>query len=343
MQLPVDLRSDTVTRPTPAMRTAMMEAELGDDVFADDPTIVLLEQRSAELVGQEAGLFMASGTMGNQVAIMTHTHRGNEVLVGRPCHIQEHEVGAAAVLSGVTLVTLDAPTGLLQPQDIARAIRSSDVHHPDTGLLCLECAHSSGAVQPLDSLRAAMRVAREHNVPVHLDGARIFNAAHVLGITAAEVAQGADSVMFCLSKGLGAPIGSLLCGSRAFIARARRGRKSLGGGMRQVGLLGGAGLYALDHHVARLGEDHARADRLGDALAKVPSISICQDRRDINMVWFRHAWDGDPLGLVQAMEERQVKIFRPLGGEWRLVTHLDIDDEALDYAIDQLRDVFGNA
>lgn len=341
MRLPVDLRSDTVTRPTPAMRTAMMEAEVGDDVLEDDPTIIRLEQRGAELVGQEAGLFMASGTMGNQVAIMTHTRRGNEVLVGRPCHIQEHEVGAAAVLSGVTLAPIDAPTGLVQPDEVARAIRSSDVHHPETGLLCLECAHSSGAVQPIDSLRAAMDVAREHDVPVHLDGARIFNAAHVLGITAAEVAQGADSVMYCLSKGLGAPIGSLLCGSRDFIARARRNRKSLGGGMRQVGFLGAAGLHALEHHVARLGEDHARADRLAAGLVQVPSISICEERRHINMVWFRHAGDGDPLRLVRAMVERQVKIFRPLGGEWRLVTHLDIDDEALDYAVDQLRDVFG--
>jgi threonine aldolase len=321
----------------------MMEAELGDDVFEDDPTILRLEQRGAELVGQQAGLFMASGTMGNQVALMTHTRRGNEVLVGRPCHIQEHEVGAAAVLSGVTLAPIDAPTGLVQPDDVARAIRTEDVHHPETGLLCLECAHSSGAVQPLDSLRTAMDVAREHGVPVHLDGARIFNAAHVLVVTAAEVAQGADSVMFCLSKGLGAPIGSLLCGSRAFIARARRSRKSLGGGMRQVGLLGAAGLHALEHHVARLVEDHARAERLAAALAEVPSISIYEDRRHINMVWFRHDWDGDPLRLVHAMLERQVNIFRPLGGEWRLVTHLDIDDEALDYAIVRLRDVFGNA
>lgn len=341
MRLPVDLRSDTVTRPSSAMLDAMMAAELGDDVFEDDPTILRLEVEGAALVGQEAGLFMASGTMGNQAAIMTHTRRGNEVLVGRPCHIQEHEVGAAAVLSGVTLAPIDAPTGLLEPAAVAAAIRTEDVHHPETGLLCLECAHSSGAVQPLSQLRAVMAVAAERGVPVHLDGARIFNAAHALGVSAAEVARGADSVMFCLSKGLGAPIGSLLCGSREFIARARRSRKSLGGGMRQVGLLGAAGLYALEHNVARLGEDHARADRLASALDKVGSISLCADRRHINMVWFRHASDADPLDLVQAMGDRRVKIFRPLSGEWRLVTHLDLDDEALDYAIEQLVDVFG--
>lgn len=341
MRLPVDLRSDTVTRPTAAMLDAMLAAEVGDDVFEDDPTIARLEAEGAARVGQEAGLFMASGTMGNQAAIMTHTRRGNEVLVGRPCHIQEHEVGAAAVLSGVTLAPIDAPTGLLDPGAVAAAIRTEDVHHPETGLLCLECAHSSGAVQPLAQLRAVMAVAAGRGVPVHLDGARIFNAAHALGVSAAEVARGADSVMFCLSKGLGAPIGSLLCGSRAFIARARRSRKSLGGGMRQVGLLGAAGLYALEHHVTRLGEDHARADRLAQALAEVPSITLCEDRRHINMVWFRHTSDADPLALVQAMGERQVKIFRPLGGEWRLVTHLDLDDEALDYAIEQLQSVFG--
>jgi len=325
------------------MMTAMMEAELGDDVFEDDPTILRLERLGAERVGQEAGLFMASGTMGNQAAIMTHTRRGHEVLVGRPCHIQEHEVGAAAVLSGVSLVPLDAPTGMLSADEVERAIRTPDIHHPETGLLCLECAHSSGAVQPLESLRAVIDVARGHQVPVHLDGARIFNAAHALGVTAAEVGRGVDSVMYCLSKGLGAPIGSLLCGSREFIARARRSRKSLGGGMRQVGLLGAAGLHALEHHVERLVEDHARADRLAAGLAEVASITICENRRHINMVWFKHEYQGDPLRLVDAMLERQVKIFRPLGGEWRLVTHLDVDDEGLEYAIEQLRDVFGNA
>ncbi len=341
MRLPVDLRSDTVTQPTPDMMTAIMEAELGDDVFADDPTILQLEQRGAELVGHEAGLFMASGTMGNQVAIMTHTRPGNEVLVGRPCHIQEHEVGAAAILSNVTLAPIDAPTGLLTAEAVAGAIRTEDIHHPVTGLLCLECAHSSGAVQPVDSLRSAMAVAREHGVPIHLDGARIFNSAHALGIPAAEVAQGTDSVMYCLSKGLGAPVGSLLCGSAELISRARRNRKILGGGMRQVGLLGGAGLYALEHNVSRLGEDHARAKRLGAALARVDGITLCEDRQRINMVWFRHASDADPMDLVQAMLERQVKIFRPLGGEWRLVTHLDLDDDGLEYAIEQLTEVFG--
>ncbi|MFH2009128.1 MAG: low-specificity L-threonine aldolase [bacterium] len=341
MRLPVDLRSDTVTRPTPAMMAAILGAEVGDDVFGDDPTIVKLEARGAELVGMEAGLFMASGTMGNQVAIMTHTSLGNEVIVGRPCHIQEHEAGAAAVLSGVTLVPLDAPTGALDPAVVAAAVRTPDVHHPVTRLLCLECAHSSGAVQPLDSLRSVMAVAREREVRVHLDGARIFNAAHALGRSAAEVARGADSVMYCLSKGLGAPVGSLLCGSRDFIARARNNRKIVGGGMRQVGLLGAAGLHALEHHVERLVEDHERAARLARILAGVAGIEICEDRRAINMVWFRHEHHGDPLELVRAMAERQVKIYPPLGGEWRLVTHLDIDDEELAYAGERLVEVFG--
>ena len=247
-----------------------------------------------------------------------------------PLFIPGHEA-AAPLLAEEGGCYRDGPRGI------------EDVHHPETGLLCLESAHSSGAVQPLDNLRAVIDVAHQHQVPVHLDGARIFNAAEALGITAAEVAQGADSVMYCLSKGLGAPIGSLLCGSRELIARARRNRKSLGGGMRQVGFLGAAGLHALEHHVARLAEDHARADRLAAALSEVDSITICEDRLQINMVWFKHEFDGDPLRLVDKMRECQVKIFRPLGGEWRLVTHLDVDDEALDYAIEQLRDVFGNA
>ncbi len=325
------------------MLEAMLKAEVGDDVFGDDPTVALLEERGAALVGQEAGLFVASGTMGNQVAIMTHTKRGDEVVLGLPCHIQEHEVGAAAVLSGVTLAPIRAPTGVLPPEEVDRAIRTEDIHHPETGLLCLECAHSSGAVQPLESLRAAMDAAHRRGVPVHMDGARIFNAALALGCSAAEVARGADSVMFCLSKGLGAPVGSLLCGSRGFVARARRSRKILGGGMRQVGLLGAAGLWALEHNVDRLAEDHGRAARLAEALREIKGVTVCEERRDINMVWFAHQSDADPLRLVEAMARRRVAIFRPLGGLWRLVTHLDVDDEGLEHAIDCLGEVFGAA
>lgn len=337
----VDLRSDTVTRPTPPMREAMLRAEVGDDVFGDDPTIRELQEEAAALLGKEASIFVPSGTMGNQLAVMTHTSRGDEVLVGRPCHIQEHEAGAAAMLAGVTLVPLDAPTGCLDPQAVAEAIRTPDVHHPDTGLLCLEHAHSSGAACALDTLAGPAAVAREHGIPVHLDGARIFNAAHALGCTPRDIADLADSVMFCLSKGLGAPVGSLLCGGRSFVERALRGRKRLGGGMRQVGMLGAAGLYALGHHVERLVDDHRRAARLAEALGALPGIRVARDQRDINMVWFTLAGGGDGEWVVAELARRGVLVLGPMQGRWRLVTHLDVDDECIERAIAALTEVLG--
>ena len=340
MRLPVDLRSDTVTWPSEGMLRAMTTAALGDDVFDDDPTIKKLEARAAELMGKEAGLFVPSGTMGNQVAIWTHTRRGNEVICGLPCHVQEHEVGAAAVISGVTLVTVDAPTGRMDPAEIEAVIRGEDVHFPETGLLCLECAHGSGAVQSFEELQAMRAVAVKHGLPVHLDGARIFNAALALNVPAADIATLGESVMFCLSKGLGAPIGSMLCGTSAFVARSRKGRKLLGGGMRQVGLLGGAGLYALEHNLDRLEEDHRRAERLAAALKEIPGVRVFDDRRDINMVWFTLDHPKPEDHIVSELAKRNVRILPSLGqGQWRMVTHLDIDDEALDHAIEQIRAV----
>lgn len=333
----VDLRSDTVTRPTREMRAAMAAAEVGDDVFRDDPTVNSLEARAAELLGKESALFVASGTMGNQVALWTHSRRGNEVICGRPCHIQEHEVGASAVISGVTLAPLDAPTGQIALQDLKSAIRSKDIHNPETALICLECAHGSGAVQPLEYLQATRELARNEGLPIHMDGARIFNAALHLGVEAKAIADCADSVMFCLSKGLGAPVGSLLCGKGDFIERARKGRKMLGGGMRQVGILAAAGLHALDHNLERLEEDHRRAGRLAEALRNIPGITLFEKQRDINMVWFsRQSGEGDQA-MVEALAKRGVLVL-PLGEcLWRLVTHLDIDDEKLDYAIEQIK------
>lgn len=343
MRRPVDLRSDTVTRPTPAMREVMANAPVGDDVFGDDPTVNALEVEAARLLGKEAALLVTSGTQGNQSAVMTHTHRGDEVICGRPCHIQEHEVGAAAVLSGVSLVPIDAPTGRLAPAEIERAIRAEDIHHPETGLLCLECAHSSGAVQPLGVLRDAAAVARTRGIPVHLDGARIFNAAKALGVAPDRIAAVADSVMFCLSKGLGAPVGSLLCGSQAFVARARKARKMLGGGMRQAGILAAAGLYALDHHVDRLAEDHARARRLAEALRRLEGVEVDGACLDINMVWFTAPRVVDPEVVVKSLAARDVLVLEPAGGRWRLVVHLDVDDSALEHAIGALAEVLGPA
>jgi threonine aldolase len=318
------------------MREAMFRAEVGDDVFGDDPTVLELEEEAASLLGKEAALFVASGTMGNQLAVMTHTTHGDEVLVGRPCHIAQHEAGAAALLSGVTLVPLDAPTGRIRPDAVREAVRTPDLHHPDTRLLCLECAHSSGAVQPHSELAAAADAARGAGLAVHLDGARIFNAAHALSCDPREIAACGDTVMFCLSKGLGAPVGSLLAGSRDFVSRARRGRKRLGGGMRQVGILAAAGLYALANHVERLVEDHRRADRLAEAMSRVPGVRVLGEQRAINMVWLEGSWNASADEMVQVLAERGVLVLGPEGGRLRLVTHLDVDDQGLEVAIREL-------
>ncbi len=336
----VDLRSDTVTRPSDAMRQFMARAEVGDDVIGDDPTVQKLEETAARMLGKEAALFVPSGTMGNQLSIFTHTSRGNEVICGKPCHIQEHEVGAAAVLSAVTLVPVDAPTGRLDPDAVAKEIRSPDIHHPETGLVCLECAHSSGAVPSIEEMTVVSEVAHQAGLPVHLDGARIFNAAQALDVDVSRIAAVADSVMFCLSKGLGAPVGSLLCGTEEFVSKARKGRKILGGGMRQAGILAAGGLYALEHNVDRLVEDHRRARRLAEGLADIPGVTVFEDRLDINLVWFSSDSNKAAERLVSELEERSVLVYPPMHGQWRLVTHLDIDDGQVDHAIEQFRAVF---
>ena len=339
----VDLRSDTVTRPDPAMRDAMARAEVGDDVLGDDPTVQALEAKAAEILHKEAALFVPSGTMGNQLAIMTHTRRGDEVICGKPCHIQEHEVGAAAVLSAVTLVTIDAPTGVLYPEKIASAVREEDIHHPRTSLLCLECAHGSGAVQPLETLEAASTTARDLGLKVHLDGARIFNAALALGVKPSSIAAVADSVMFCVSKGLGAPVGSLLCGSRDFVERARKNRKLLGGGMRQAGILAAAGLHGLENNIDALADDHEKAKVLARALASAPGLRVLEDMLDINMVWFELDSSEDPLELVRGLEAEGILVLPPMAGRWRLVVHRDVDRADLDRAIEVLVRVLSSA
>ena len=233
----IDFRSDTVTHPTPAMRQAMFEAAVGDDVYQDDPTTNELERLAAEMLGMEAALFVPSGTMGNQLAVMTHTRRGDEAIVSIGCHIFEHEVGAASVLSGVTLHPLTFPNGVYDAAMIEGAIRSDDIHEPPTTLICLENALANGRVVPVETMREIREMANAHGIAVHMDGARLFNAATALGVDVKELTACVDSVSCCLSKGLCAPVGSVLCGSAEFIARARRNRKLLGGGMRQTGIL----------------------------------------------------------------------------------------------------------
>ena len=284
----IDLRSDTVTQPTQQMREAMFNAQVGDDVYGDDPTMNELEKKAAEMLGKEAALFMASGTMGNAVAVMSHTNRGDEIILSDTAHIVAHEVGGAAVLSQAFVRTLHFENGIFDAEQIRSAIRDrSNIHYPRTGLICVEEPLATGKVVPLDKLQAVYKMAKEEGLPVHMDGARIFNAATALGVDVKEIAACADSVMFCLSKGLCAPVGSMLVGSREYIECARRNRKMLGGGMRQCGFLAAAGLIALEVMTKRLQEDHDNAKYMAQRLQQMPGVSLDMSSVEINMVFFK--------------------------------------------------------
>ncbi|HPB27358.1 MAG TPA: GntG family PLP-dependent aldolase [Acidobacteriota bacterium] len=336
----IDLRSDTVTRPTPAMRQAMFTAEVGDDVIGEDPTIHRLEALAAEMTGREAALFVPSGTFGNQVCIMTHCRPGHEVIVSELGHIVQHEVGGAAVLSAVQLRTVWPRGSAITWAEIEPRIRlDDDIHFPDTGLIALENAVWDGTVQPLEEMVEIHANARRLGIPVHLDGARIFNAAASLGVPAAAIACLADSVMFCLSKGLAAPVGSMVVGDAGFIHRARKMRKLMGGGMRQAGILAAAGIVALTEMVPRLSEDHHQARRLAEALAARPELELAPDRVDINMVFvrFRPGCGAEPEArFVAALRRLGILTYPPEGGRVRFVTHHDVTAADIDRVIASL-------
>lgn len=322
MPATVDLRSDTVTRPTPAMREAMARAEVGDDVYGEDPTVNRLQTLAARMLGKEAALFVPSGHMGNVIALMVHTRRQGEVVLEVDSHMHLSEAGAAAALAGVHSWPLKGEAGVLTPEQVRSAVRDEDAHHPRTTLVALENTHNrhGGAVLTRDHIRAVREVLEPHHIPLHLDGARVFNAATALGKPASEVARDADSVMFCLSKGLCAPVGSMLCGPRAFIAEAHRARKLLGGGMRQAGVLAAAGIVALEQMVPRLGEDHAAAKLLGDAIAATPALTLTHPVRT-NIVNFRAR--GEPARFVEACGKEGVLITAWHDGILRAITHHD--------------------
>lgn len=325
----IDLRSDTVTQPTPEMRKAMSEAVVGDDVYSDDPTVNELERLAAEMLGKEAALFVPSGTFGNQLALLTLTLRGDEVIVPSSNHIFVHEVGAASVISGVQLRIIESDDGMPALERIENAIRDDDLHSPRTSLISLETAHSSGRVLPVSYLESVRALADSNGLLIHLDGARIFNAAVALGISVADIARSADSVMFCLSKGLSAPVGSMLVGDEEFIKRARKGRKLMGGAMRQAGVIAAAGIVALKTMVERLGEDHENAKYFASALDQIPEISVFKERLDINMVFFRlEEIPGDYV--VEHLERNRIKINPPDRGLYRLVTNKDVSREELE-------------
>ncbi|MFP3043402.1 low-specificity L-threonine aldolase [Treponema primitia] len=339
----IDLRSDTVTGPTDAMRKAMANAEVGDDVYGDDPTVNKLEKLGAEISGKEAAVFVPSGTFGNQLALFTWCKRGDEVILGEECHIIQHEAGAASVIAGVQTRPIHAPDGVLRPGDLRQRLRKADLHAPATSLICLENAHSLGRVVSLADMDAVRAVADEWGLPVHLDGARLFNAAAALKVEAREIAARVDSVMFCLSKGLCAPVGSLLAGKRDFVEAARYKRKIMGGGMRQAGILAAAGIIALREQTKRLAEDHGRAKRLAGELGTIPGIVTKPEEVDINMVFFSFppAKDADiAKGIVDFFAKRNIVISPPDQGVFRFATHYWIGDNELNLVLEASKEAF---
>jgi threonine aldolase len=332
----IDLRSDTVTRPTPAMRQVMANAEVGDDVLGEDPTVNLLQEKMASLLGKEAGLFVPSGTMANQLAIKTHVMPGDEIIIDKEAHIFYYECAATAVISGAQFRCLSGERGILSAEMIESAIRSPDIHQPPSRLVCLENSHNrgGGSVYPEASLAAIAGLASRRGLRLHLDGARLFNAALATNARVSELARHADSVSVCLSKGLGAPVGSVLCGSADFIAAARRFRKMLGGGMRQAGILAAAGIHALDHHVERLAEDHALAKRLAQGLARIPGLGLDPETVVTNIVIYDVAGTGLSADEVVERLAAEGVLMIPFGPTTvRAVTHLDVASTDLDAAL----------
>jgi len=330
----IDLRSDTVTQPTPEMRRAMAEAEVGDDVYGEDPTVNRLQDLAAEMMGKEAGLFVSSGTMGNLAAILAHCQRGDEVILGNKAHTFLFEAGGISALGGVHSCQIpNQPDGTLVLDDIRSAIRPDDPHDPITRLVALENTHNrcGGVALTAAYTRQVGALAHEAGISLHLDGARIFNAAAALGVKARELAEPCDSVTFCLSKSLCAPVGSVLCGSKDFIKRAHRMRKQLGGGMRQAGILAAAGIVALEKMVDRLAEDHARARRLAEGLAAIPGISLEAGSPYTNMVYFNLTeqvpYNAQEVADRLATQHILVGCVSERG--FRAVTHYWIDDRAI--------------
>ncbi len=334
----VDLRSDTVTQPTEGMRAAMFAAPLGDDVFADDPTVNALQERIASMLGKEAALFVPSGTQSNLVAIMSHCQRGDEYIVGQMAHTYRWEGGGAAVLGSVQPQPLThQPDGTLALADIEAAIKPDDAHFARTRLLTLENT-LGGKVLQMAYVEAATALAREHGLATHLDGARLFNAAVKLGVPARDTAQHFDTVSVCFSKGLGAPVGSALVGPRALIQRAHRWRKMLGGGMRQAGLLAAAALYALDHHIDRLADDHALAQRLAHGLANLPGVTVDNPQTNIVFADVRAEGGGDLVGHLKACGVLATGSLYGRSSRLRFVTHLDVDAAGIDRTVAAVRE-----
>jgi threonine aldolase len=334
----IDLRSDTVTKPTPEMREAMAEAEVGDDVYGDDPTVNKLQELAAQMLGKDAALFVPSGTMGNLLALLVHCQRGDEVIVGDKSHIYLNEAGGMSALGGIQPCPVhNQADGTLAPDDILASIRTEDVHHPITRLVCLENTQNicGGVPLSLEYTRKVGELAHKNDLSLHIDGARIFNAAAAQKVSVRELVAPADSIMFCLSKGLAAPVGSMLAGSAKFIARARHLRKMLGGGMRQVGVLAAAGIISLEKMSSRLDEDHARARRLADGLRQVRGLVLDAGMPSTNMIYMNLSEDAelDAPQVVEKMKPQGILLDCENTRRFRLVTHYWIDEKAVDKVI----------
>lgn len=339
----IDLRSDTVTRPTPQMREAMMRAEVGDDVMGEDPSINRLQEMIAEMTGMEASLFVASGTMGNQVCIAAHTERGDEIIVERNAHIFNYECGSPGMLSGVQVMPLQGKQGSFTLQQVREAVRPVNIHHPRTRLICLENTHNraSGALFPIDEMKRISEFARENSIRMHLDGARLWNASVVTGIPLREYCRNFDSVSLCFSKGLGAPVGSIIAGSRQFIEKARYFRKAFGGGMRQAGFLAAAAIYAVENNFRRMAEDHRRAGRLAEFIATLPGIEIDLETVKTNIVIFDvRATRYTGRQVRDMLAEKRIGMNTFAGTRVRAVTHLHITDDDIEQTIAALKTIF---
>jgi threonine aldolase len=338
--IPIDLRSDTVTRPTPAMRAAVHAAEVGDDVFNEDPAVNRLQEKVAALLGKEAALFVPSGTMSNQICVKAHTQPGDELLCEANCHIYNYEAGGPAVLSGVTCRTIDGDFGILDVTQLEDKIRPDNEHLVRTRLVCLENTHNRGGgrIYPLEKIQAISDWAHRHGLLLHLDGARLWNAAVATGIPLAQWARHFDSVSVCFSKGLGAPIGSALAGPRNFVARGRRIRKLLGGGMRQAGVAAAAALFAVENHFERLAEDHRHAQVLAQAIADTPGLRLDPPEVDTNLVWFQVDPElGTAKDVAAALKQRGVLIHPAAPQRCRACTHLDVSAAQAEQAAETIR------
>ncbi len=338
----VDLRSDTVTKPSKEMREAMFSAEVGDDVFGEDPTVNELQEVVARMFDKEAGLYIPSGTMGNQLAVKTHTHPGNEIILEADAHIFKYEAGAAGMLSGVITKILHGVNGVLTAEQIDHSVnRTDDIHAAPTGMIALENTHNraGGTIYPMEEIKKISEVAHRRNIPLHLDGARIMNACVATNIKPMEYGRYFDSISICLSKGLGAPVGSVLVGTKNFIDKARYFRKAYGGGMRQAGILAAAGLYALRHNMDKLREDHLKAKRLAEAISLLKSFSIDLATVQTNIVIFS-VKSGTSYAIIDKLKDQGILAIPFSDVKIRFVTHLDVSLEDIDHTINSLKKHF---